>query len=105
MVPWLCLYHWDLPPGAWRRFCGWTNRDTAFWFADYAAVVAKRTADRVKHYITFNESSVFTVFWLFQRLGGAGRDRPRRASQGHPSCEPPPRPRRRRAAEPVGPMR
>jgi beta-glucosidase len=41
---------------------GWTNRDCAYWFADYAAVVAQRFGDRVKHYITFNESSVFTIF-------------------------------------------
>jgi len=59
--PWLCLYHWDLPQ-ALEAMGGWTNRDCAYWFADYAAVVARRYGDRVKHYITFNESSVFTVF-------------------------------------------
>jgi beta-glucosidase len=59
--PWLCLYHWDLP-FALEAVGGWTNRDSAYWFADYAAVVARRYGDRVKHYITFNESSVFTVF-------------------------------------------
>jgi beta-glucosidase len=59
--PWLCLYHWDLP-FALEAVGGWTNRDCAYWFADYAAVVAKRYGDRVKNYVTFNESSVFTVF-------------------------------------------
>jgi beta-glucosidase len=59
--PWLCLYHWDLP-FALEAVGGWTNRDCAYWFADYAAVVAQRYGDRVKNYITFNESSVFTVF-------------------------------------------
>jgi beta-glucosidase len=59
--PWLCLYHWDLPQGL-EEVGGWTNRDCAYWFADYAAVVAQRFGDRVKHYITFNESSVFTIF-------------------------------------------
>ncbi|WP_395014923.1 GH1 family beta-glucosidase [Dongia sp.] len=59
--PWLCLYHWDLP-FALEAVGGWTNRDSAYWFADYAAVVAQRYGDRVKHYVTFNESSVFTVF-------------------------------------------
>jgi len=59
--PWLCLYHWDLPQ-ALEELGGWTSRDCAGWFADYAAVIARRFGDRVKHYATFNESSVFTVF-------------------------------------------
>ncbi|MBF0129469.1 MAG: beta-glucosidase [Alphaproteobacteria bacterium] len=59
--PWLTLYHWDLPQSL-DDLGGWTNRDCAGWFADYAALVARRTADRVKHYITFNEFSVFTLF-------------------------------------------
>lgn len=59
--PWLCLYHWDLPQALEDRG-GWTNRDSAGWFADYAAVVARRVGDRVKHFATFNEASVFTVF-------------------------------------------
>ena len=59
--PWLCLYHWDLP-FALEAVGGWTNRDCAYWFADYAAIVAQRYGDRVKNYITFNESSVFTIF-------------------------------------------
>jgi beta-glucosidase len=59
--PWLCLYHWDLPQ-ALEEVGGWTNRDCAFWFADYAAVVAQRFGDRVKHFVTFNESSVFSIF-------------------------------------------
>lgn len=59
--PWLCLYHWDLPQ-ALGDLGGWANRDCAFWFADYAALIARRTGDRVKRFATFNESSVFTLF-------------------------------------------
>jgi beta-glucosidase len=50
--PWLTLYHWDLPvtlPG------GWTNRDTAYRFADYAAVLYDRLGDRVPTWTTLNE--------------------------------------------------
>jgi beta-glucosidase len=59
--PWLCLYHWDLPQ-ALDDLGGWTNRDSAGWFADYAALVARRYGDRVKRFATFNEFSVFTLF-------------------------------------------
>jgi len=60
MEPWLCLYHWDLPQALDDRG-GWTNRDCAGWFADYAALVARRYGDRVKRFATFNEPSVFTL--------------------------------------------
>lgn len=50
--PWLTLYHWDLPaalPG------GWTNRDTAARFVDYALAVHQRLGDRVPTWTTLNE--------------------------------------------------
>jgi beta-glucosidase len=59
--PWLCLYHWDLPQ-ALQDQGGWTNRDIVQWFADYAQLMARRLGDRVKHFVTFNEPSVFTLF-------------------------------------------
>jgi beta-glucosidase len=59
--PWLCLYHWDLPQ-ALDDLGGWTVRDAAGWFADYAMLVACRYGDRVKRFATFNEPSVFTLF-------------------------------------------
>jgi beta-glucosidase len=58
--PWLCLYHWDLPQALDDRG-GWTNRDCAGWFADYAALIARHYGDRVKRFATFNEPSVFTL--------------------------------------------
>ncbi|MGF7176977.1 GH1 family beta-glucosidase [Azospirillum doebereinerae] len=59
--PWLCLYHWDLPQ-ALHDLGGWSSRDSVGWYADYAALCAKRYGDRVKRWITFNEFSVFTLF-------------------------------------------
>ncbi len=59
--PWICLYHWDLPQ-ALDELGGWQNRDIAGWFADYAALVARRYGGRVKRLATFNEPSVFTIF-------------------------------------------
>jgi beta-glucosidase len=69
--PWLCLYHWDLPQ-ALDDLGGWTNRDCAGWFADYAALVARRYGDRVKRFATFNEFSVFTLFGYAIDWGAPG---------------------------------
>jgi len=48
------LYHWDLPV-ALQDKGGWLNRDTAYAFADYAEIVARRLGDRVDWWLTQNE--------------------------------------------------
>jgi len=52
--PMATLYHWDLP-AALDDMGGWTNRDVAGWFADYAGAVVRRLADRVAFWATINE--------------------------------------------------
>ncbi len=52
--PLATLYHWDLPQALQERG-GWPNRETAYAFADYAGVVAKRLGDRVQWWVTQNE--------------------------------------------------
>lgn len=69
--PWLCLYHWDLPQTL-SDFGGWTERDIADWFGDYAALVARRYGDRVKRFATFNEPGVFTLFGYAMDWGAPG---------------------------------
>jgi beta-glucosidase len=59
--PWVCLYHWDLPQALEYRG-GWQNRDTAFWFADYAALAVRRFGDRVSRWATFNEPNATAIF-------------------------------------------
>jgi beta-glucosidase len=52
--PALTLYHWDLPQVL-QEAGGWTNRDTASWFADYAECLYTHLGDRVKIWMTLNE--------------------------------------------------
>lgn len=57
--PFATLYHWDLPQALQAGFGGWASRDTSKAFADYAAHVAERLSDRVRHFFTINECSRF----------------------------------------------
>jgi beta-glucosidase len=52
--PFVTLYHWDLPQALQDRG-GWGERETAEAFVDYAAAVAGRLGDRVRHWATHNE--------------------------------------------------
>lgn len=54
VTPWLTLYHWDLPQ-ALEDQGGWTNRETAYLFAEYAAVLHRALGDRVRIWTTLNE--------------------------------------------------
>ena len=60
ILPVATLYHWDLPQALQYRG-GWTHRDTAFRFADYAAFLFDRLGDRIRHWITVNEPSVAAI--------------------------------------------
>src|SRR5690606_14750620 len=72
VVPWLTLYHWDLPQ-ALEDAGGWPARDTAYRFAEYAATVHSALGDRISFWTTLNEP------WCSAFLGyGSGRHAPGR---------------------------
>ncbi|MFH1105436.1 MAG: GH1 family beta-glucosidase [Actinomycetota bacterium] len=73
--PFVTLYHWDLPQVL-EDGGGWPDRSTAEAFAEYAAAVAARLGDRVRHWSTINEPRVVA------HLGyGTGEHAPGRASR------------------------
>ncbi|MFP7762325.1 GH1 family beta-glucosidase [Marisediminicola sp. LYQ85] len=64
------LYHWDLPQQLEDRG-GWTDRDTAYRFAEYAAVMGEALGDRIDTWTTLNEP------WCSAYLGyGSGAHAP-----------------------------
>lgn len=72
ITPVATLYHWDLPQVLENRG-GWTERDTAYRFAEYAALAARRLGDRIPAWTTLNEP------WCSAFLGyGAGIHAPGR---------------------------
>jgi beta-glucosidase len=70
--PMLTLYHWDLPQ-ALEDDGGWLNRETVERFADYAAILGERYADRVEHWIPVNEPNVVMMMGYAVGLHAPGR--------------------------------
>ncbi len=78
--PFLTLHHWDYPQALYEKG-GWTNRANLPYFADYAALMAKRLGDRVKKWTTFNEPSVIAWDGYVSGEHAPGEQDPLKAKQ------------------------
>lgn len=70
--PFPTLYHWDLPQRL-EDGGGWTERDTAGRFADYAELVMRALGDRVESFVIFNEPSIFVTLGYLLGSHAPGR--------------------------------
>jgi beta-glucosidase len=76
ITPYLCLFHWDLPQ-ALQDAGGWPRRETAYYFADYARLMAKHFSDRVDVWFTHNEPWVASFLgYYFGEHAPGGNDLP-----------------------------
>ncbi len=58
IIPFATLFHWDYP-AALQKQGGWLNPQSPVWFENYAKLIAKRFAGKIKHYFTINEPQCF----------------------------------------------
>ncbi len=70
--PMLTLYHWDLPQKL-EDQGGWTNRELAGRFADYADIMAKALGDRVQCWSLLNEPAAFLSLGYLDGTHAPGR--------------------------------
>ncbi|MEU8400258.1 GH1 family beta-glucosidase [Nonomuraea sp. NPDC048892] len=73
--PYVTLYHWDLPQALEDRG-GWTDRDTAYRFADYTQAVYDKLGDRVTDWATLNEPWVAAFLGYGNGVHAPGRRDP-----------------------------
>ncbi|MFI5155171.1 MAG: GH1 family beta-glucosidase [Chitinophagales bacterium] len=59
MIPFVTLYHWDLP-AALEKEGGWTSFFMVKWFTRFATICAEEFGGQVKHWIILNEPFGFT---------------------------------------------
>ncbi|KAL1952931.1 hypothetical protein VTO42DRAFT_3934 [Malbranchea cinnamomea] len=74
ITPFITLFHWDLPDELQKRYGGMLNKEEFVAdFANYARVVFKALAGKVKHWITFNEPWCSAVLGFNTGLFAPGR--------------------------------
>jgi len=61
VIPFVTLYHWDLPYALHEKYGGWLDYHSQYDFANYAEYCFEAFGDRVKNWITINEPWVNCV--------------------------------------------
>jgi beta-glucosidase len=73
ITPWITLYHWDLPLALQLEKDGWLNPDMPTYFKEYADICFGHFGDRVKNWITLNESWAVAILGHYQGVFAPGR--------------------------------
>ncbi|MEV7212986.1 GH1 family beta-glucosidase [Kitasatospora cineracea] len=82
ITPVATLYHWDLPQEL-EDEGGWTNRDTAYRFAEYVRLAAARLGDRIPTWTTLNEPWCSAFLGYGNGVHAPGRTDPAAALAAH----------------------
>jgi beta-glucosidase len=75
ITPFVTLYHWDLPQEL-EDAGGWTNRATAYAFAEYARAMATELGERVEVWTTLNEPWCSAYLGYASGVHAPGRTEP-----------------------------
>ncbi|KAI0767555.1 beta-glucosidase [Fomes fomentarius] len=89
IVPFVTLYHWDLPQALYERYGGWLGREIVDDYVHYAKICFERFGDRVKNWLTHNEPWCVSVLGHGRGVFAPGRSSDRtRSPEGNSSTEP-----------------
>ncbi|TBU43006.1 beta-glucosidase [Dichomitus squalens] len=91
IVPFVTLYHWDLPQALYERYGGWLSREIIDDYVNYAKICFERFGDRVKYWcvLTHNEPWCISILGHGRGVFAPGRSSDRtRSPEGDSSTEP-----------------